>query len=332
MYAFDDQVPVFGMLGAKSFPSLRGLSMSEAEKKAVGLVVVIRQYSYEIGTGTLVSPHTVLTAAHVVHDAALGLGYAYFVPVIGLTRAEASDIRTLASVAGIKARNVFLHPAYNDTGRAGTPSELLDKVSNDLAIMCLNSEVLGAVPMPFASDSPLIGAQVQLVGYGRVVASEGSETLATSRLVDLPPSKGWDEGTVTIKRDNKIVSRLPAKLGSGGTIYGDSGGPLIVAGSGGRPNLAGVTVHIYNYPATDLPAAQWTDAERVDYYRTWIDSQVAISENYWTTGQERFKNVGAGGELNVPWYRKPQAYVLGGAVLLGLTIGSIAVSRSRRRR
>jgi hypothetical protein len=158
------------------------------------------------GTGVLITPTVVLTAAHVV-DTYSGSGVVNF-----------------NTTGGFVARNVTgvtLHPLW-------APS---DNLNYDLAYITLDSAVTTATPYPLYTATNEAGQSTVMVGYGQT--NDGTSYIKRmgvneieSAYTFIPPS------TLSPALSGSI---LISDFDSDGTDYmtwfGDSGGPLFIGGA-----------------------------------------------------------------------------------------------------
>jgi len=150
--------------------------------------------------------------------------------------AEGSSYTFIAGGASYKVAQVIAHPSFN----AST-------LANDIAVVIL-AQAPALTPIIASSKPPTVGQQVTLVGFG--VTSE----------------KGSDSGTKRIAHatiSQVTQTRLVWNGASGGTCYGDSGGPAF-ATIDGKEVQVGVT-------STGDPPCGTTDYDtRVDAFLSWI--------------------------------------------------------------
>ncbi len=160
-------------------------------------------------SGTLITPHVVLTAAHCSID---GTSFTRYRAYVGSSPASGGTFVALSAA--------YVHPAFD-------PSTL----ANDLALLVLASDV-SATPvalLPSSSDSIVAGTKLRVVGFGSDGAGGGNVKRSGTASVSTLGSS-----TIGLLPDPS----LPCE--------GDSGGPAFftVSSSGGSTEyLAGVTSH-----------------------------------------------------------------------------------------
>ena len=142
-------------------------------------------------------------------------------------------------------------------------------------MLILEKPVAGVKPRPLATKKVIDAAtDGRVVGFGTTDLA-GSKGYGVKQQADVPIVSAACRGRVNGRSDGavygchagqEIVAGKPLLLRD--TCKGDSGGPLYVAGAGGRWLLAGVTSR-----GTDLATTMCGDGglyTRVDQYQTWI--------------------------------------------------------------
>ncbi|MBV9949439.1 MAG: S1 family peptidase [Myxococcales bacterium] len=195
------------------------------------------------GTGTVVSPHVVVTAAHVLAPLAMTRGAAYNV-IFGTPLVAPSY--TIASV-----REVHLHPGFN----------LSDPASgHDIAVVILDAPA-AVPPVPLnrgAIDASWVGQPIRFVGYGVTSSDDISGSTATARRQGYSTVSGYDP----LFLDASPTGTLPCA--------GDSGGPALVLVDHVE-TLAGVV-------SFGDAACSVIDLTRVDTHLDFVDRWVAAAE------------------------------------------------------
>jgi secreted trypsin-like serine protease len=243
---------------------------------SVGLILFYDQDGRFRCTATLISPTVLLTAAHCT-DGTLGKTLVTFDPVIAEQAPapfpEAKDpskgyTSTEITRAGYLAGTAYTHPAYSDF-------TYMDNW-NDVGIIVLDKPVKGITPSPIAElgtldaipTSALSTTLFRAVGYGTEVrkADEGPQKPTPMsypllrRYVDMPGQKLTPQILQTNgnPNDNK---------GTGGTCFGDSGGPVFLDGE-----IVAVTSYGYTDNCRYLGGYQRVDiAVARDWINTFLD-------------------------------------------------------------
>ncbi|MEV7597221.1 serine protease [Kitasatospora sp. NPDC089797] len=173
--------------------------------------------------GSLIDRQWVLTAAHCV-DRAL-------VTPAGTVRIGSSERKAGGTVRAIAG--TFTHPGYRQGG--GTGPNL-----DDVALIRLDRPVRER-PVPVAERPGAPGTPTRLLGFGTVVDTDALgglrfpdhlQQLDTRRAAESECDPGYAGPTRLC-----TVSRVPNAM----ACFGDSGGPQLQRGRGGRWELIGVT-------------------------------------------------------------------------------------------
>ena len=200
----------------------------------VGLVIVNRDGSSAMCSGTLIAPAAVLTAAHCLAFDAVRVVVVVF-----------PDAQTRVDYA---ASAFAIHPRFS-----------LPRVPvADLAIVTLARPVADVAPLPLVSRSPRPRTAGLIVGYGDDGAGDFGKRFGTVQLRRCPRGLRVQGGVVRL---GKSLCWRP-NLVSADTCSGDSGGPLLVDGA-----VAGVTSG--GIGATACPGQLSFDTN-VARYRGWI--------------------------------------------------------------
>ncbi|MFE4977555.1 S1 family peptidase [Kitasatospora sp. NPDC056651] len=172
---------------------------------------------------SLIDRQWVLTAAHCVDP--------NLVTPTGTVRIGSSERRSGGTVRAVAG--TFTHPGYRQGGGAGPNL-------NDVALIRLDRPVKER-PVPVAERPGVPGTPTRLLGFGTVVDTDDLgglrfpdhlQQLDTRRAAESECDPGYADPTRLC-----TVSRVPRAM----ACFGDSGGPQIQRGRGGRWELIGVT-------------------------------------------------------------------------------------------
>ena len=183
----------------------------------VGAMVILDSTGqrFPICSGTLISPTVFLTASHcTIYLSEIGLGdhdvYVSFDTVID---AGATLLRG----------TVHTNPLY-DANRKSDP--------HDVGVIVLDAPVAGVTPAHLATAGLLDGLDLKVqrfvaVGYGQ---TRDAKTKGSSSLGDGGTRYAVEQGFRSVTQAWLNLSMNPS-TGSGGTCYGDSGGPHFLGSS-----------------------------------------------------------------------------------------------------
>jgi hypothetical protein len=192
------------------------------------------QYVY-LGTGALIASQVVLTAGHITQPPDIQYIWVTFEP-----EANWPEPGTIwppsdpSSIGWYEVDSWYTHPDYAiGEGSKG----LTDWITHDVGILILEDEIdppYASLPSLGQVDNLPMKKNVDLVGYGVQYQMRG---------IGVPPPDNWDwevfGGRYTTKAQlitgkyvmNDEFLRLTANpgQGKGGTCYGDSGSPILLA-------------------------------------------------------------------------------------------------------
>ena len=230
--------------GARADPIVGGYDVTDGGFAAVYMLRSEFDNGVRAGcTATLITPRTLLTAAHCVDPRKAG---ATSVQLFAVGLAVAPIATDPAWVQATEAR---FHPQY-------VPSDLF---TYDIAVVLLPA-ASSVTPVPYSARDAtgLMGQPLTAVGYG--IASEGATDYGTRRAV------GLTVRDVTAK--HVVLGDQTAK----GICDGDSGGPSLVLFGDGVTRVIGV--HSYKQPSGGCHDGLDTRVDLFkDFVRQWVSEK-----------------------------------------------------------
>jgi MYXO-CTERM domain-containing protein len=193
-------------------------------------------------TGTVVSPHVVVTAAHCLSPDLIGPDQSFYV----FYGDDSNDATELADRGNFGyAKSATPHPDFNPNTIATT-----DAVNGDLGVIVLRDKA-PVTPIALQHEPPAVGASLHVVGYGmrapRDADTSGLRTDTTATLGAVAArSMSFDGATHSV-------------------CEGDSGGPSLLDGK-----LAG----IHSFIEHSKSCSGLNYDVRVDAYAPWIETTI----------------------------------------------------------
>jgi len=223
---------------------------------SVGALVKPAPGGINIGSGTLIAPDLVLTAAHV---ASMGpVTFYYGLPPAG------KDPKHIY-LRSVEVDSVIVHPCYHRHPLDSCPGPSSEPI--DVALVKLKTPIRDVAPTPIIDEplrylwgliSPYEDDSCVAVGFGAHLDDQGKASMAMRRSARAKVDDVGETELVTV-RDTGIATG------------GDSGGPLLCSGKiiGTVRGSAGAV------PKTS-PLERTREAyERIDLHRAWIKAQIA---------------------------------------------------------
>jgi hypothetical protein len=202
--------------------------------------------------GVLVTPDRVLTAAHCVQDA----GPRSLRVVVGRGLLSAAGAGHEAAVRGFSVLPGYrLIPSPFSDARGSEAAEA------DLALVLLRAPVPDAAPLALAQAPPVPGTPVVVLGHGRTGPGLAGAGAGPVGVTPGQAERARRAGTAVVlqRAEQIVVGAAACRAVYGGLLRpgtlctidpdparnahacgGDSGGPIVGAGPGGEPVLAGI--------------------------------------------------------------------------------------------
>ncbi len=226
---------------------------------AVGKVTVVSPQGESSGTGTLIGPNLVLTAAHVVADA---MGP----ELISFTITLPNGKTWTSSVVAYRTHPHYLVTSKLSPGEAKVVDiDMLAVAAADVAILRLEEKApaeVGKLPQLGALPTE-VGSPAEAVGFGLI---EGMTAAGSAK------RSGQLEFYEKSKQHSAIFRTPPGKLQR--TNHGDSGGPLLVQ-EGDVARIVAITQGYRNFDKLHgLDPSSYGLYTSIEDNRRWIDGAI----------------------------------------------------------
>lgn len=301
-------------LGSNSYPYAE--SDIYPSLSPVGAVVSADLY----GTGTLIAPNVVMTAAHVLKNT-------LFDPTPNPASWEFilhTDYENASNVQKYTVESIQLHPGWNKRLVQKNGMGDGDELGVDIALVFLKNPVVGVYPAKLPTgETEAVGSRIVLAGYGTTVDGVsgvinsknsirvGGENILDRAVVEVDaPSvaEGEKGGLIAVDFDSPQQDKntlgssasMVDYLGSGtssssplpleaSSAVGDSGGPAFL-----YDNRAWRTVGVVSYGTSDSTYGDVTVYTRVASQLEWIKSYLPS----WSSARRTMHD----GWLEVEWF------------------------------
>lgn len=244
-----------------------GTPVADGEYPTVGLIIVsLGDNSTALGTGTMIAPNVVITAAHVIQDAPTPASIT-FRAILGDNQFFTSRVILYRTHPGYL--NLRSDSLINEDERGFMDTDMIASSASDIALLLLETPFPDSYPRySLATKNPDSGAEATAVGFGQDEIKKSGT-----------PRKRKGSLEYLKEYDRALLFRTP-KGSSQRTDHGDSGGPLLIQ-EDGKQKIVAITHGFFTAVKIDgLAPDEYGIYVSMADNADWIDSSVDQLSRY----------------------------------------------------
>lgn len=240
-----------------------GMPAAQGAFPAMAFIIDEIPGAYGLCSGTVVSPHLVLTAGHCAVD--LETGYVRPASGYAVVTGNADWTASPRQVSGVS--QVLPYPGYY----IGGPLEGY----GDAALLVLSTPTSApAIPLATSADTSLLrgGTGADIVGWGDTIYEQEEPTTQLQWAKTVVQSEAYCNAHISSFHPRGQICTIDPPSYSTGVCHGDSGGPLLAAGANGSGLVEiGVTSTTGDECSPALPDV----FTRADLISPWVKGRIA---------------------------------------------------------